>query len=68
MQTEKYEKSINIPIKHTILKKFSPATEYSLNQNLFDPSKSSPPNEFMLKLCRRVGRYYDMKVDNLDKE
>jgi hypothetical protein len=29
-------------------------TEYSLKQNFFDPSKRSPPNEFMLKLKLRI--------------
>lgn len=32
-------------------------TEYSLMQNIFDPSKSSPPNEFMLKLQLRISLY-----------
>jgi len=27
---------------------------YSLKQNFFDPSKSSPPNEFMIKLHMRM--------------
>ena len=31
--------------------------EYSLTQNFFDPSKSSPPNEFMLKLRLRMSHY-----------
>jgi hypothetical protein len=31
--------------------------EYSLKQNFFDPSKSSPPNEFMLKLKIRSSVY-----------
>jgi hypothetical protein len=34
-----------------------PKGEYSLKQNFFDPSKSSPPNEFMLKLYLRVSDY-----------
>jgi len=32
-------------------------TQYSLMQNIFDPSKSSPPNEFMLKLQLRMSLY-----------
>jgi hypothetical protein len=32
-------------------------TEYSLKQNFFDPSKSSPPNEFLLKLQLRMTNY-----------
>jgi hypothetical protein len=31
--------------------------EYSLKQNFFDPSKSSPPNEFLLKLQLRMTNY-----------
>jgi len=31
--------------------------EYSLKTNFFDPSKSSPPNEFMLKLQLRMSIY-----------
>jgi len=29
----------------------------SLKQNFFDPSKSSPPNEFILKLQKRINIY-----------
>ena len=35
----------------------TPTTEYSLKQNLIDPTKSSPPNEFMLKLRLRMSTY-----------
>ena len=43
--------------------------EYSLKQNVFDPSKSSPPNEFMMKIKLRMSIYdNDNEVDNLDKE
>jgi hypothetical protein len=31
--------------------------EYSLKENFFDPSKSSPPNEFMKKLQQRMSIY-----------
>ena len=55
-----YERTCCIPIPQT-----SPTnkkvdfseTEYSLTQNIFDPSKSSPPNEFMLKLKQRMAHY-----------
>jgi len=30
--------------------------DYSLKQNFFDPTKSSPPNEFMIKLHMRMSR------------
>ena len=33
------------------------SNEYSLNQHIFDPTKSSPPNEFMLKLKLRMSHY-----------
>ena len=44
--------------------------EYSLKQNFFDPSKSSPPNEFMIKLYMRMSHYTPLhiKVDNRDSE
>jgi hypothetical protein len=32
--------------------------QYDLKQNNFDPSKSSPPNEFMEKLRLRMSVYY----------
>lgn len=43
--------------------------EYDLKQNFFDPSKSSPPNDFMIKLQMRMC-YYDSlsKADNLIRE
>jgi hypothetical protein len=31
--------------------------EYSLKQNWFDPTKSSPPNDFMIKLFNRLNNY-----------
>ena len=46
-------KHIPIPKKtSTLMEEFrnNRQDEYSLKQNFFDPSKSSPPNEFMLKL------------------
>jgi hypothetical protein len=38
----------------TNMKESFNAHEYSLKQNFFDPSKRSPPNEFMLKLKLRI--------------
>jgi len=68
-----HERSSIIPIKQnlsTTMKLNSPSKgEYSLKQNFFDPSKSSPPNEFMIKLHMRMNRYHiDNKDDNLDIE
>jgi hypothetical protein len=67
-----YERTPCIPISQT-----SPTnkkvdfslSEYSLTQNIFDPSKSSPPNEFMLKLRLRMSLYNSfIKEDNLINE
>jgi hypothetical protein len=68
-----HERSSIIPIKQnlsTTMKLNSPSKgEYSLKQNFFDPSKSSPPNEFMIKLHMRMNRYHiDNKDDNFDIE
>jgi len=65
-----FERSESIPIKQnlsTSIKINSPKGEYSLKQNFFDPSKSSPPNEFMIKLHMRINKYYmDNDDDSLD--
>jgi hypothetical protein len=61
-----HEKGISIPIKQnlfTSMKENSHKNEYSLKQNFFDPSKSSPPNEFIIKLRMRLSKF-DIK-DNL---
>jgi len=43
--------------------------EYSLKKNEFDPLKSSPPNNFMIKLKKRVSLYHaDTKLDIFDSE
>ena len=73
MLTSQYiirERSMPIPIRQnltTSMKINSPKGEYSLKQNFFDPSKSSPPNEFMIKLHMRMNKYHmDKDDDNLD--
>jgi hypothetical protein len=49
-----HEKSIPIPIQQKIsTENNSPKIEYSLKKNFFDPTHSSPPNEFMFKLYMR---------------
>ena len=69
-----HERSNIIPIKQnlsTSMKATSQTSEYSLKQNFFDPSKSSPPNEFMIKLHMRMNMYntyVDKNDDSLDKE
>jgi len=51
-----HERTKNIPIKQKISTDLK-QQEYSLKQHFFDPTKSSPPNEFMLKLKQRVSCY-----------
>lgn len=67
-----YEKPKIIPIPQispTNKKVAFRLNEYSLMQNNFDPSKSSPPNEFMLKLQLRMSLYNSfIKEDNLIRE
>ena len=65
-----YERSEIIPIKQAPISPQTPKGEYSLKQHFFDPSKSSPPNEFMLKLHNRVSKFYDFenKEDNFVME
>lgn len=31
-------------------------SDYDLKQNMFDPTKCSPPNEFLIKLRMRMGK------------
>jgi len=73
------ERSHIIPIKQSLstsMKDLNYKNEYSIKQNFFDPSKSSPPNDFMIKLHMRMNmynnvsqsHYIDIKDDNLVKE
>lgn len=48
-----YKRSPNILISP----KTQQNSECSLKQHFFDPSKSSPPNEFMLKLKERYDSF-----------
>jgi len=68
-----HERSNNIPISQHLSTsmKINSLTkgEYSLKQNFFDPSKSSPPNEFMIKLHMRMNKFQGVKKDdNFDME
>ena len=67
-----HERSKIIPIPQispTNKKAEFSVNEYSLKQNFFDPSKSSPPNEFMLKLKLRMLHYESFSnADNLINE
>ena len=53
------ERTNNIPIKTTLSTNMKSELENSLSlkQNFFDPSKSSPPNMFMLNLQKRINIY-----------
>jgi hypothetical protein len=51
-----HERSNIIPISPSSPTRKS-ENEYSLKENFFDPSKSSPPNEFMKKLQQRMSIY-----------
>ncbi len=70
------ERTNIIPIhqnKSTPMKDTNVFNEYSLKQNLFDPTKSSPPNDFMIKLYMRMAIYNNesylvTKDDNRNKE
>lgn len=43
--------------------------EYGLKENIFDPSKNSPPNFFMSKLQQRMSVYGSLiKEDNFNNE
>ena len=55
-----HERTNIIPIRKnssTNQKEANVFSEYGINQNLFDPTKSSPPNEFMIKLYMRMAIY-----------
>jgi hypothetical protein len=54
-----YERSSILPIQKTLATtmKVLSNNQYDLKQNMFDPSKSSPPNDFMEKLRLRMSIY-----------
>ena len=53
-------------IKNSVIYPTSPTNckSYSLNYGMFDPEHSSPPNNFMDKLCHRMNIYYDEPLTN----
>jgi hypothetical protein len=76
-----HERANIIPIKQNLSSslKDNIKNEYSLKKNFFDPTKNSPPNEFMIKLYMRMSlyntenscikdNYLDIKDGSLDKE
>ena len=65
------ERTKNTPINATLSTNMKNKIENNLDlkQNFFDPSKSSPPNDFLLKLHKRIN-IYTLLINNvsLDKE
>jgi hypothetical protein len=61
---EKEKKTPKNIQKLVIPEKFSKTEEYDLKRNFFDPNKSSPPNEFMIKLYKRF--YHANETDSMD--
>ena len=65
-------KSINIPMPNKCTPPNYPiynsntCSEYSLTQNLFDPSQASPPNEFLQKLYKRM-QIHEQSTQKLNK-
>jgi hypothetical protein len=58
----KEEKKTPKNIQHLVIpEKFSKHKEFDLKRNFFDPNKSSPPNEFMIKLYKRF--YHSQETD-----
>mgnify|MGYP001220842041 CR=1 FL=1 len=56
MESFKYERSSPIPLKK--VSSFESCKELSLNHNIIDPTKMSPPNFFLDKLKKRIDTYY----------
>jgi hypothetical protein len=48
-----------------IKKQMKNVGEYSLKQNIFDPTQNSPPNDFMIKLYMR-DQMYNLNYKNDD--
>ena len=57
-----HERSNIIPISPSSPTNKYLETEYSLKENFFDPSKGSPPNEFMKKIKLRMNIYNSSDV------
>ena len=51
------EIKINDISKNFLIKEITNIKEYSLNNNYFDPSNHSPPNNFIIKLQQRIINY-----------
>ena len=57
-----YENEIKTPYMQTKENDLQ-TKHFDLKQNCFDPTKFSPPNEFMLKLYMRMNNYYNKNED-----
>lgn len=65
------ESNIYIPIKkntQSMLNVASPKGEYSLKQHFFDPTKGSPPNNFITKLQKRMSVYNTSSYSNMNDD
>jgi len=63
-----YERSNIIPIQQNSNISININKQYDLKRNTFDPSKSSPPNDFMNKLKLRISIYdYDYDCSSFSK-
>jgi hypothetical protein len=61
-----HERDNLVPISQISPTSIKTIKEYSLKQNVFDPSKSSPPNDFILKLQLRMAIYNNS--DSFERE
>jgi hypothetical protein len=52
-----HERTQIVPIKQNLSTSMKDAGEYSLKKHFFDPTKNSPPNDFMIKLQMRMSAY-----------
>lgn len=66
-----HKKNHNLQPKKTIpiiipkpLPKTTTQIGYGLNNHVFDPSKSSPPNCFLLKLEKRLQSHYSLGIQD----
>ena len=59
-QKRSISKPINIPTRNSFSNNLNKIeNEYSLKENFFDPSKSSPPDNFIEKLEVRMQTYFN---------
>jgi hypothetical protein len=56
------------PIAVPRLIKNNSCTEFFLNNNLFDPNKSSPPDHWNKRLISRIGNSYEIRKLFMDNQ